>query len=114
MKTQLKSNTQKLGFEENSPIVHQTKTQGLGSFKQVPTTQTPTEQWELNSHFKILTQKSQEHEFSILPQNDQWKCRSEYKDHVFEDGLKIGPLDLRRSWFFYGKTYENCEGGEKN
>jgi hypothetical protein len=44
MKTQLKSNTQKLGFEENSPIVHQTKTQGLGSFKQVPTTQTPKEQ----------------------------------------------------------------------
>jgi len=78
----------------------------LDSFKQVQTTQTPKEQWGLNSHFKILIQNSQEHEFSILPQNDRWKRRSEGKDHVSQDGLKIEPLDLRGSRFFYEKPWE--------
>jgi hypothetical protein len=70
MKTPLKLNTQKLGFEKNLPKYHQTKTHGLGSFKQVPSNSLPKENTRLNSHFKILTQKSQEYEFSVIPQND--------------------------------------------
>jgi hypothetical protein len=70
MKTSLKLNTKKLGFEKNLPKFHQTKTHGLGSFKQVSSNSLPKENIRLNSHFKILTQKSQEHEFNVLPQNN--------------------------------------------
>jgi hypothetical protein len=41
MKTPLKLNTQKLGFEENLPKFHQTKTHNLGSFKQVSSNSLP-------------------------------------------------------------------------
>jgi hypothetical protein len=41
MKTPLKLNSQKLGFEENLPKFHQTKTHSLGSFKQVPSNPSP-------------------------------------------------------------------------
>jgi hypothetical protein len=55
MKTPLKLNTQKLGFEKNLPKFQQTKTQGLGSFKEVPNNPLSKENTRLNSHFKILT-----------------------------------------------------------
>jgi hypothetical protein len=71
MKTPLKLNTQKLGFEENLPKFNQTKTQGLGCFKQVPNNPLSKEKTRLNSHFKILTKNYKIVSLTKIPQTNR-------------------------------------------